>query len=314
MANEITTVMVAEYDANLHMLLELRGGIFAGKCLEESIHGEEKYIDQLGSVYATEVTAAFADSPESDLFFDRRKVVATPYDIGNGLDKFETVKTLVDPESKVVVRQVSALRRKSDIEFMKGALGPAATGKAGAGSAVLGAAQLVPVTTGDALGKMNLAKLKYAKRLFLDASVDLDDPSNELYFAWTPQQQDEFMSEETATSADYNSVKTLVNGKIETFYGFKFVLSNSLPWMNAAEDAANLVWSALDVPVTDTSTERACFAWAKSGVTQVTNPDLKSDISLRKDKSNNWYAYSCIRTGAVRTEEPMVVLVPCETV
>jgi hypothetical protein len=313
MANEISTAFVAEYDANLHMLLELRGGIFAGKCTESSISGEEKFLDQLGSVYAEEVTQQFADSPDSDLLFDRRRVTATPYHIGNGLDKFDTVKMLVDPESNVVRRQVSALRRKSDIEFMKGALGDAHTGKAGGTAVPLGAGQMVPVATGTD-GKMNLAKLKYAKRLFLDANVDLDDPMNELYFAWTPQQQDEFLSEEQATSADYNSVKTLVNGKIETFYGFKFVLSNMLPWMNAGDTAANLVWNDKDVPQTDTSDKRACFAWVKSGIEQVTNPDLSSDVSLRKDKSNNWYAYSCIRTGAVRTEEPMVVLVPCETV
>jgi hypothetical protein len=295
------------------MLLELKGNMFKGKCIEESINGEEKYYDQLGSIFASEVTQQFADSPESDITHARRRVVATPYDVGLGLDKFDKVQMLVNPESQYVQRQVSALQRKAGIEFMNGALGAAGTGKGGTTPASLAAANVIAVGTGDTASTgMNLAKLQATRELFETNNLQLDDPMNKLYLAWGPQQKRELLESTQVTSSDFNTVKTLVNGDVNTFYGFDFVDSNMIPYMNGAA-AANLVWNATDNPVDTAGTDiRACFAWAKSGIIQVTNPDLSTDVSQRKDKSNNWYSYSCLRTGAVRLEEPKVVIVPCD--
>jgi hypothetical protein len=296
------------------MLLELKGNMFAGKCIEESINGEEKYYDQLGSIYASEVTQQFADSPESDITHARRRVVATPYDVGIGLDKFDKVQELINPESGYVQRQVSALQRKGAIEFMNGALGDAGTGKAGTTAVSFDTDQIIPVATGDTASTgMNLEKLQATLQLFEENNLMLDDPMNKLYFAWGPQQKKELLEQEKVTSSDYAAIKALVNGQINSYYGFEFVSSNMIPYMNAGVTGAELTWGATDTP-TDTATAdlRACFAWAKSGVVQVTNPNLSTDVSQRKDKSNNWYSYSCLRTGAVRMEEEKVVLIPCD--
>jgi hypothetical protein len=313
-STSISTSFVKQYDSTLHMLLELKGNMFTGKCIEESINGEEKYYDQLGSIYASEVTQQFADSPESDITHARRRVVATPYDVGIGLDKFDKVQELINPESGYVQRQVSALQRKSAIEFMNGALGTASTGKAGATPVVLPSGQYIAVGTGPsgaaASTGMNLEKLQATLQLFEENNLMLDDPMNKLYFAWGPQQKKELLETTQVTSSDYNTVKTLVNGQINSFYGFEFVTSNMIPYITSG--TVDLTWGATDTPAVDANGVRACFAWAKSGVVQVTNPNLSTDVSQRKDKSNNWYSYSCLRTGAVRMEEEKVVIVPCD--
>ena len=46
-STSISTAFVKQYDSTLRMLLELKGNMFSGKCIEESINGEEKYYDQL---------------------------------------------------------------------------------------------------------------------------------------------------------------------------------------------------------------------------------------------------------------------------
>jgi len=313
-STSISTSFVKQYDSTLHMLLELKGNMFTGKCIEESINGEEKYYDQLGSIYASEVTQQFADSPESDITHARRRVVATPYDVGIGLDKFDKVQELINPESGYVQRQVSALQRKGAIEFMNGALGDAGTGKAGTTAVAFDTDQIIPVATGDTGSTgMNLEKLQATLQQFEENNLMLDDPMNHLYFAWGPQQKKELLEQEKVTSSDYATIKALVNGQINNYYGFEFVSSNMVPYMNAGATGAELTWTATDNP-SDVSTNdiRACFAWAKSGVVQVTNPNLSTDVSQRKDKSNNWYSYSCLRTGAVRMEEEKVVLIPCD--
>jgi hypothetical protein len=232
--------------------------------------------------------------------------------VGLGLDKFDKVQMLVNPESNYVQRQVSALQRKSAIEFMTGALGSASTGKGGGTSVDLESGQYIPVGTGstDASAGMNLGKLQATRELFETNNLQLDDPMNHLYFAWGPQQKRELLESEKVTSSDFATVKALVNGTINSFYGFDFVTSNMLPYITSG--TVDLTWNSTDNPVVDANGVRACFAWAKSGIIQVTNPDLSTDVSQRKDKSNNWYAYSCLRTGAVRLEEEKVVIVPCD--
>ena len=313
-STSISTSFVKQYDSTLHMLLELKGNMFTGKCIEENINGEEKYYDQLGSIYASEVTQQFADSPESDITHARRRVVATPYDVGIGLDKFDKVQELINPESAYVQRQVSALQRKGAIEFMNGVLGAAGTGKAGTTAVNLGSANVIDVAAGDTGSTgMNLVKLQETLQYFEENNLMLDDPMNKLYFAWGPQQKRELLEQEKVTSSDYATIKALVNGQINSYYGFEFVSSNMIPYVNTAGTGANLDWSVTDTPTdTDSTDIRACFAWAKSGVVQVTNPNLSTDVSQRKDKSNNWYSYSCLRTGAVRMEEEKVAIVPCD--
>ena len=313
-SQNISTAFVKQYGQTLDMLVELKGGQFVGKCIEESITGEEKYFDQLGSVYANEVTDRYGDSPENDISHARRRVIATPYDVGIMFDKFDKVQMLVDPESEYVQRQVSALKRKRAIEFMKGTLGIAFSGKGGETQNTIGSAQYVPVDTGSTGSTgFNLDKLRIAREILEKGNVDLDDPMNKAYIAWGPQQKRELLEITEVTSSDYNTVKALTSGDINTYYGFEFVSSNMIPYINTAGTGINLDWNTLDAAVdTDSTDVRACFAWVKSAVRQVTNPHIETDISQRKDKRNNWYSYACMRTGSVRMEEEKIVIIPSD--
>ena len=60
-STSITTAFVKQYGSTLDLLAQTMGGKFTGTCLEESIEGEEKYYDQLGSVFASEVENRYAD-------------------------------------------------------------------------------------------------------------------------------------------------------------------------------------------------------------------------------------------------------------
>ena len=309
-SQNISTAFVKQYGTTIDMLLELKGGQFDGKCLEETIVGEEKYYDQLGSVYANEVIDRYGDSPENDISHARRRVIATPYDVGIMFDKFDKVQMLTNPESEYVQRQVSALRRKKAIEFFKGALGTAYTGKGGGTAVDLGVSNTIP----NANAGMTLEKLRDAKKTLELGNVDLLDPMNKPYFVWTPTQMHELLAEQKVTSSDYASIKALVSGDINTFYGFEFITSNQVPYTDDSTSySVNLNWDATDAPLdSDGNDIRACFAYVKSAVRQVTNPSIETDISQRKDKRNNWYSYACMRTGAVRMEEDKVVIVGCD--
>lgn len=313
-STNISTAFVKQYGATLDLLTQTLGGKFKGTHLEESIEGEEKYYDQLGSVTAQEVTNRYADSPENDITHARRRVVATAYDVGLMLDKFDKVQMLINPESEYVQQQVTALMRKYDIEFLKGLFGTAQTGKTGSGTADLAAANKIAHNNEG----LTIDKIAEAREIMETAGVDLSDPLNKPFLAVSPKALQDLLTNTTAASIDYNNVKSLVNGDLNTFYGFEIIKSNQLPFVNDANDAdgtnhiANLSWDSSDAPVaasggSTTAGKRACVAYTRSAVRQVMNPSIQTEISKRDDKRFNYYAYSCMRTGAVRMEEKKVV-------
>lgn len=313
--NGIDTAFVNQYGKTLDLVAETKGGKFTGMSLEDTVTGEDAYYDQLGSVTASAVVdsgaTAGSNSPSDTISHLRRKLNLTGYEVGLLLDRFDKVQTLINPESEYVMRQVSALMRKKDIEFLTGVFADAATGKAGGGqAAVLPASQkILNNNTG-----LTIAKIREARAILQKNGVDLDDPMNEAYLAVTPTQIEDLLGDEKATSADYMNVKALVAGSIDSFYGFKIVVSNLIPFANTTSgEVAYTNWTN-DVPDADPNADkiRACFAWVKSGIRTGTGINIETDIAKRADKRFNYYAYSVMRCGAVRMEEEKVVQIGCD--
>ena len=94
----------------------------------------------------------------------------------------------------------------------------------------------------------------------------------------------------TVTSADYNTVKALVQGDIDTFCGFKFITTTRL---------------------TDDGTSRLCLAWAEDGLKLGLGKDVSAQITERADKSYSTQVYYCMSIGATRMEEEKVVQIAC---
>lgn len=305
--NGIDTAFVNQYGKTLDLVAETKGGKFTGMSLEGTVTGEDAYYDQLGSVFATAVvdSGSDTDSPSDSISHLRRKLDLTNYEVGLLLDRFDKVQTLINPESEYVMRQVSSLMRKKDIEFIKGALGTASTGKAGAGSADLAAGNKIL----QANAGLTINKIREARAILQKNGVDLDDPLNEAYLAVTPTQIEDLLGNTEATSADFMNVKALVSGGIDTFYGFKIVVSNLLPFVATNTNVANLTWSASDVPAVSSTDDnvRANFAWVKSGIRTGVGINIETDVAKRADKRFNYYAYSAMRCGSVRMEEDKVV-------
>jgi hypothetical protein len=72
---------------------------------------------------------------------------------------------------------------------------------------------------------LTLAKLIEAKEILDSGNVD---PSIPRYIACSPKQVTDLLNNTTVTSSDYNTVKALAMGEINTFVGFNFIVSNRL--------------------------------------------------------------------------------------
>jgi hypothetical protein len=314
--NGIDTAFVNQYGKTLDLVAETKGGKFTGMSLEDTVVGEDAYYDQLGSVTATAITDSGGtanggvDSPSNTISHLRRKLDLTSYEVGLLLDRFDKVQTLINPESEYVQRQVSALMRKKDIEFLTGVFAAAPTGKGGTGSAPFAASQKI-LNNNQGL---TIDKIREARALLQKNGVDLDDPLNTAYLAVTPAQIEDLLGDQKATSTDFMNVKALVSGSIDTFYGFNIVVSNLIPFANTTSgEVAYTNWTN-DVPDADPNGDaiRACFAWVKSGIRTGIGMNIETDVAKRADKRFNYYAYSAMRCGSVRMEEEKVVQIGCD--
>lgn len=285
----ITTAMVKQFGSNIDLLSQQKGSKLRNAVrVETGIVGEEAYIDQLASTTARKKTTRNSDTPLIKSDHRRRRLTMYDYEWADLLDKNDKLKILTDPTNKYAVNAAMAMGRAMDEAIIAAATGTAYTGKDGGTSTAMTTANVI--ASGSAA--MTLAKLRTAKYRLDQADVD---PMEERYCAIGAKQLYDLLGDSTLTSHDYNTVKALVDGKVDTFLGFKFIMINLL---------ATQAGGAND--------DRLCLCWAKNGICLGVGQDVQTDIGIRRDKSNAVQVYESMSIGATRTEEAKVVSIACE--
>ena len=161
---------------------------------------------------------------------------------------------------------------------------------------------------------LNLQTLRKVKEKFDANDVDESIPR---YIAIGSSQLQALLGETSITSADFNTVKALVQGEIDTFLGFKFIrterLSTDYGSSNISYNNADGTYGTGSQALTPGSaTYRKCFAWAQDGLLLATAKEVQGKISERADKSYSTQVYACMGMGATRMEENKVVEIACK--
>ena len=287
MSFQVTTAFVQQYSSNVSLLLQQRGSKLRDAVTVGSYTGKAaKAVEQIGSVTAQARTSRHADTPLISTPHDARWVFPSDYEWADMIDDQDKLRMLIDPTSPYAVNGAYALGRAMDDLIISAALGTSMTGENGSTSTAFATATQQIAVGGTGL---TVAKLRQARRILMTNEVDvMSDP---LYIAVTAVQLDELLGTTEVTSSDYNTVKTLVSGEIDTFLGFKFIQCERLG--------------------TDGSGDRRCIAWAKSGLHLGMWNDINTKISERADKSYATQVYVKGTFGATRTEEKKVVEIIC---
>ena len=284
MSVQITTSFVNQFSSNVALLSQQRGSILRSAVSEESVTGEKAFFDQVGASAAVKRTSRHGDTPLVETPHSRRQVTLDTYEWGDLIDDSDKVRMLIDPTSTYAQAAASAIGRAMDDAIISAATGTAYTGSSGATSTSLPAGQLL------AAGSENLtiAKLIEAKKILDLNSVD---PSIARHIVVSPDQIESLLGTTQVTSSDFNTVRALTTGEVDTFMGFKFHVSNRLA---------------------KSSNDRTCFAWAESGIKLGVGKDTMARIDERADKSYSTQVFYCATFGATRMEEEMVVSIVCD--
>jgi hypothetical protein len=284
MSTQITTAFVEQYSANIQMLSQQMGSLLRDAVRNESVVGKDAYFDQIGKVTAVLKTSRHSDTPQIDTPHSRRRVSLADYEFADLIDQQDKVRLLIDPTSSYAKAAAYAMGRAMDDVIIAAALGTANTGVSGGTPVTFPAGNIVAANTGGT--GMNIAKLAAAKQI-LDAG-DVD-PSIKRHIIVSPQEIADLLNSTTVTSSDFNTVKALVHGEIDSFMGFKFHVSNRLVDNGAANTQ--------------------CIAFAEDGILLGVGKDVTARIDERADKSYATQVYYCQTIGATRMEEAKVVSV-----
>lgn len=306
MSFQIDTAFVKQYHDNVEFLLQQKPSRLRAAVRVEEQTGEESFWEQVGVQSMQEVSVRFGDSPQTDTPHARRRVTLRQFDNGDFIDNFDKVKLLIDPSSSYVQAFTYAANRKiddiilgrtaepgvDDTTVLGGFFDVAYTGKAGTTTVAFPSANQVAVdfsTTGTN-SNLTINKLIEARRLML--SYENDPELESWYIAYHASQLASLLKTTQVTSADYNTVKALVRGEMDTFLGYQFLHT---------ERALKNGSGYRRIPV-----------WAKSGLLLSIGKDITTRVSERPDKKFSWYAYICMSMGSVRMQENKVIELICD--
>src|SRR5210317_475335 len=263
MSTQITTAFVNQFSANISMLSQQMGSLLRSAVDVESVNGEKAFFDQVGSAAAVLRTSRHADTPLVDTPHSRRMVTLSDYEYAELVDDADKVRLLVDPTSTYSRAAAAAMGRAMDDVIIAAALGTAKTGKDGGTSTALPSGQ--KIAHGSA--GLTLAKLL------------------------SPKQISDLLNNTTVTSSDFNTVKALAQGELNSFVGFNFIVSNRL--------------------TTDSNSDRQVIAFASDGIKLAMGKEPQARIDERADKSYSTQIYYCQSIGSTRMEEEKVVEIAC---
>jgi hypothetical protein len=284
-STQISTAYVKQFSDGITLSPQqqqtrLRGAVR----VEAGITGDRDFFDYVGASEMSERVGRHTDTVLTDTPHTRRMVTMKTYDKADMVDKRDEVRILNNPINMYTQSYAAAAARKTDKIIIDAMSATAYTGVDG-GTGTSHPGGDYQIATGS-LG-MTLAKIITAKKVLVAAE---NNPSQGWYIAYGAEQLEDLLNDSTITSADYNSVKMLVSGEINTFMGFNWIHTEQL---------------ALS------STTRTCLAWCQDAMLLGVSTDVSGDVSRRPDKNNGLQVSYTMDMGATRMNEVGVVEILC---
>ena len=307
MSSQITQAFVDQFGANVFHLSQQKGSRLKPAVRNETQTGESQFFDRIGSVAAVKKAGRNSSTPQLDTPHSRRMVTLEDYEWADLIDKEDKVRMLNDPASEYVMAAMWALGRSMDDEIIAASVGNAYSGQKGTTAVAHPNSQKYAANDGAAHSNLNVRTLRAVKRKMDEAEVD---PSEKRYIACHASQIEALLGQTEVTSADYNTVKALVQGEVNTYMGFEFIRIQRIP-VQVAALSGSVTTGAVGAGASLVGF-RKCFAWSQMGLLLSVGQSIMARISERDDKSYSKQAYACMSVGATRMEEEKVVEILCK--
>lgn len=272
MSRELSTVESELFDSEVKHAYQGDSKLRGCVRVRNGVEGGTYNFRRQGKGLATERNAPSADVNPMNVDHAKIPVILSDWDASEYTDIYNNKAVNFDEVVELAETISSALGRRDDqliIDAMAGgtySATPAATEGGLVGTDVGG------VGTG-----LNVAKLRAAKKFLDKRGVKAMDR----YCAVDAEGLDDLLAATEVTSSDYNAVKALVQGEVNTFLGFSFIMIE-----DRVEGGLNLTGSLQDA-----------FVWHKSAVGSAIGIDMETRVDYSVDKKS-WLSTGSHKAGA----------------
>ena len=261
---------------------------------QETQNEEFQYFDRIGTAEAmSEDATRYGDNPNSEIAHDRRRIGLKDYELGKYVDEKDLKRVLTDPMNAYTQALLASGKRKIDDIIIGKFFGEAYVGKSGAttrefvtantdenrSNIIVGAKSAGDITTagdfelgtgetegftigadfGTAGSGLTLAKLRAARRTMLKLhAIDQDEIVNCFVSA---KQLDDLLGITEVVSSDFAVRKSLAEGSVTTFMGFRFIHTERLPLSSGDGDERRVIISTPKALKLSTSTALKGDVW-----------------------------------------------------
>lgn len=264
------------------------------------LSGSVVFFDQFGLVDFEEKTSRLSKTVLDEAPAIRRCMRPRMFTKAIGFDEFDAtqMESMDEPICKALDSLRAAAGRRMDDVMISGFLGTNYVGEDGLDTIELPTSQTIGATyveTGTAVSSnLTVAKLRATLQKFHENEAWHEDSSkyeDQLCIAVTSSQIMSLLREEEVSSFEFNNIKALVEGQIDTFLGFKFVRTQRLPKVGSI---------------------RTNLAWVKSKAQFGIWDDFRVKLSVRDDMDEALQMRARFACGATRLQEEGFVRILCD--
>lgn len=286
MADTQSTVYAQAYAQNIMQLAQQKySKLLPCVYVKPNVKGKVFYQDQMGQWSMETKSGRNVQTPNNDPVLARRMATMVDYHDARLLDRGDELRMLSDPRSAYTIAAAQSLARKIDSIIGAALVGTSYYGETGTSSITLGTDAISGISHIDGTpSTLTFARVRAAKKILDKENVEMEDR----FFIVNPEGLEDLLGETTATSSDYNSVKALIRGEIDSWMGFKWITSTAMP-------------------VSGTTT--TCAAFQRYGICAAMGAEPIVRTDERTDLSYSWQIYYELNIAAVRLEEARVVKV-----
>jgi len=275
MAINVSNAFVTLFDAEVKQAYQGESMLRNTVRLRTGVEGSTHKFPKIGAGVA-QVRVPQTDVTPMNVDYSQATVTLSDYIAAEYSDIFNQAKINFDERSELVQVVSKSIGRRAD-QLIIDALDAAST------------SLTVATGIGGATSNLNIEKLIEAKKL-LDAG---NVPMEGRHMLIHANNLSGLLGETQVTSSDYNTVKALVSGEVNTFLGFQFHVIGD-------RDEGGL-------PKPST---RTCYAWHQSALGMAEGMGIRTEINYIPEKTSHLVA-SMFSAGAVGIDAGGIVEISC---
>jgi len=276
MAVSISNAFVTLFDSEVKQAYQAQRAL-AGLTRERSVEGSTVKFPKIGKGTAT-VRVPQTDVTPMSVTYSQVTATMEDYIAAEYSDIFNQAKVNFQDRAELVQVVSGAIGRRMDQVVIDALVAASST-------------NTVSNDIGGTDTNLNVAKLRAAKKAMDAKNV----PAQNRVIVAHANNMDSLLAETAVTSADFNTVKALVQGEIDTFLGFKFVSLGDRDEGGLAIDGSN---------------DRIVYAFHKDAVGLGMGMNQQSRVDYIPEKTSFLVA-SMFSAGAVAIDDEGIVKITC---